>query len=94
MTMPGTNWRESTRLEPHRSDKWSYWSQAHPRPGDTEARLQLRVATLDLLDKAPRDPKFWRCATPSRASRAPHAHAAWRRTHPLTAASLHAQPGA
>jgi len=73
MTMPGTNWRESTRLEPHRSDKWSYWSQAHPRPGDTEARLQLRVATLDLRDKAPRDPKFW----------SPEREAAWQNASPL-----------
>jgi len=57
---PGKSWREGQRLEPHTHDAWSYWSEAKPRKGDTEARLQMRLATSDALSLSPRDPRFYK----------------------------------
>lgn len=67
------SWREGQRLEPHTHDAWSYWSAATPRQGDTEARLQMRLAKCDALHLAPRDPRFYK----------PEREAQWQNTSPL-----------
>jgi hypothetical protein len=54
-----SRWNEGHRLEPHSADAWSDWEGACPLENDTEARLQLRIATANALDRAPRDPRFW-----------------------------------
>jgi len=72
-THPSRYWREGARLEPHTHDAWSYWQPAHPRGGDTEARLQMRLATCDALNLPPRDPRFWK----------PEREANWQNSSPL-----------
>ena len=57
-------WKEGSRLEPHTHDAWSFWSAAQPKDGDTEARLQMRLAACDALHLAPRDPRFWKPSSP------------------------------
>ena len=42
--------------------------RAQPVPGDTEARLQMRLAASQALNMPPRDPRFYKCVRPPRAS--------------------------
>ena len=56
-----SRWNQGFRQEPHSSDVWGHYfpDAARPRPeGDTEQRLQMRIASAELRNLAPRDPRW------------------------------------